>query len=127
MAVLCVAVGQVQKQMSVVARTERDYDTRAHPSDDGAHRNSAAKESRRMWYRPRIVLNALALAGVLSLSACDSEPTWNADPPATTGRHELARDTLPVVGSTSSDAAGAESAPAPDTTGRGGVFVGSGH
>jgi hypothetical protein len=78
-----------------------------------------------MWYGPRITRIVLAVSSLLALTACGSQPTGHAEPEASgAARQEASTDTMYV--GTSSEAGSPEST-GTDTTGRGGVFVGSGH
>jgi hypothetical protein len=79
-----------------------------------------------MWYGPRITRIVLAVSCLATLAACDSHPIGHAEPTASgAARQEVTADTM--YEGTSSEAGVAENQPAADTTGRGGVFVGSGH
>jgi hypothetical protein len=78
-----------------------------------------------MCYEPRITRIVLAVSCLAAFGACDSQPIGHAEPMATgAARQEASTDTM-YVGASSE--AGLAEATVTDTTGRGGVFVGSGH
>lgn len=79
-----------------------------------------------MGYRPRITMIFAVAFSLFVLGACDSQPTALAAPAVPgAARNEASNDT-PHAG-TSSEAGALDDPAVTDTTGRGGVFVGSGH